>query len=75
MYSPSRTSIEPLNASFINKLEDTDFGEDLKMRSNGSRRLAHAVPNPYSNSEFQLAKYSHDYNHLHEAVPFYHWQQ
>ena len=53
-YSPSRTSIEPLNASFTDKLEDSDFGGDLKLRSNGSRRLAQAVPNPYSNSEFLL---------------------
>ena len=55
-YSPTRTSIEPFNASFANKLEDTDFGDDLKkLCSNGSRRLAHAVPNPYSNSEFKLS--------------------
>ena len=53
-YSPSRTSIEPLNASFVDKLEDSDFGGDLKVRSNGSRRLAQAVPNPYSNSELLL---------------------
>jgi hypothetical protein len=53
-YSPHRTSTEPLNASFADKLEDSDFGGDLKLRSNGSRRLAQAVPNPYSNSELLL---------------------
>ena len=49
--SPTRT--EPLSVGFTSKLDDVDFGDDLKLRSNGSRRLAHAVPNPYSNSEFQ----------------------
>ena len=48
---------EPLEASFANKLDDTDFGGDLKLRSNGSRRLAHAVPNPYSNSELFFIQY------------------
>ena len=43
--SPTRTSIEPLTANFM---KDTEFGADVKIRSNGSK---HAVSNPYSTSE------------------------
>ena len=51
MYSPTRTTIEPLTASFKKNCEDVEFGVDVKLRSNGSSNLPHAVPNPYSTSE------------------------
>ena len=41
--------------SFRKQLSEVDVGEEVKLRSNGSRKLPHssAVPNPYSNSESQ----------------------
>ena len=32
----------------MKNIDDSDFGGDIKLRSNGSK---HAVPNPYSTSE------------------------
>ena len=49
--SPTRTTIEPLTASFMKNHDDIDFGADVKLRRNGSNRLPLAVPNPYSTSE------------------------
>ena len=48
--------MEPLAAGFLKGHDNVEFGGDIKLRSNGSRRLPQAVPNPYSNSE--LTKYS-----------------
>ena len=49
--SPTTTSIEPLTVGFTKNVDDLDFGDDVKLRNSGSRRLPQAVPNPYSNSE------------------------
>ena len=64
--SPTTTSIERVSASFRKNHDDIDFGVDVKLRSNGSKRSLHAVPNPYSNSEL-LDIYgimSHNHTHL-----------
>ena len=50
LYSPTRTSIEPLTVGFVKNYDDVEFGADVKLR-NGSSQLPHAVPNPYSTSE------------------------
>ena len=45
-------SLEPRSVSFRKGQDSIDLVEEVKMRNNGSRMMAHAVPNPYSNSEY-----------------------
>ena len=47
-HSPTRTTMQPLTGNFLKNIDETEFGNDIKLRSNGSK---HAIPNPYSTSE------------------------
>ena len=41
-------------AGFKKGHDEIEFGDDIKLRSNGSRKLPQAIPNPYSNSELPV---------------------
>ena len=45
------SSLESRGVSFRKSLDEIDYGAEVQLRNNGSRRLQQAVPNPYSNSE------------------------
>ena len=45
------TSVESRSVSFRKSPDEIDYGAEVKLRNNGSRRLQQAIPNPYSNSE------------------------
>ena len=46
--------------SFRKSHDETEFGVEVKLRNNGSRRLQQAVPNPYSNSEYRGSTVTRD---------------
>ena len=46
--------------SFRKSHDEAEFGVEVKLRNNGSRRLQQAVPNPYSNSEYRGSTVTHD---------------
>ena len=51
--SPTVTSLESRGVSFRKSPDEIDYGAEVKLRNNGSRRLQQAIPNPYSNSELR----------------------